>query len=665
MATDQIELFLRNALRQKAVEDRLIRQAVKELRASLQTIQQLIGSSSALLGANREASIRSLVAAVARNVQQSWGIPQLRRLQDELAPFLETQLEFARQMVQAAGGTLSAPGAASINAAAVVNNAVVGGRTLGATLTQQLPVLIADRVERYLRLGLLQAAGEVLEVRGFAEGYRDAVVTITTRNVEAVIRSGVHDASSAAQMAIYEVEADPDWLQGSLLWTAVLDSDVCPVCLAMDGTTLKLGEPGRYWDGRNKVSPHYNCVLGGTGIVAGSVAAGVRATYTGDVVTVRTKNGRSLSVTQNHPVLTANGWKKAKDLNEIDQLVCQRLPDVNTVVEPHLNQGPVTAEKLFALLREQSFVERTPMPPSAVDFHRDGAGIKSEIDIARVNSNLLLYGKSPSPKQVGQVAFVDTDVRLTELTGLSSLDALLLAMHATATGLVGVGNLPGALLRGELTPLEGLCLALAARSDTRFDEPLAHRPACNAEMLGDLVFAHASEVEAGDKLRVGVGRLADGHLCISETAPDPRPATAERLGNLFNALPGEIELDDVVAVEVDSRHEVPVYDFSTLSGAYLANGILVHNCRCFAVPANWRRDDMTTPSGDTIPAQRPAEGDSGEQSVSFKRSVRDWLQDNPETTRRIFGKRLGNRLLDPRDRLDLPGAVKIWQAPAN
>lgn len=346
MATDQIELFLRNALRQKAVEDRLIRQAVKELRSSLLTIQRLIGSSSALLGPNREASIRSLVAAIARNVQQSWGIPQLRRLQEELTPFLESQLEFARQMVQAAGGSLTAPGAASINAAAVINNAVVGGRTLGATLTQQLPALIADRVERYLRLGLLQAAGEVLEVRGFAEGYRDAVVTITTRNVEAVIRSGVHDASSAAQMAIYEVEADPDWLQGSLLWTAVLDSDVCPVCLAMDGTTLKLGEPGRYWDGRNKISPHLQC-------------------------------------------------------------------------------------------------------------------------------------------------------------------------------------------------------------------------------------------------------------------------------------------------------------------------------RCFAIPADWRTKDMLTPSGDAIPAQRPAEGDSGEQTVSFKRSVRDWLQDNPETTRRIFGKRLGNRLLDPRDRLDLPGAVKIWQAPAS
>jgi hypothetical protein len=78
--------------------------------------------------------------------------------------------------------------------------------------------------------------------------------------VEAIIRTGVHEVGSAAQMAIYEVETDPDWLDaGGLQWTATLDSAVCPVCLGLDGKRYKFGEPGPYWDGRAKVSPHMQC----------------------------------------------------------------------------------------------------------------------------------------------------------------------------------------------------------------------------------------------------------------------------------------------------------------------------------------------------------------------------------------------------------------------
>lgn len=61
---------------------------------------------------------------------------------------------------------------------------------------------------------------------------------------------------------------------------------------------------------------------------------------------------------------------------------------------------------------------------------------------------------------------------------------------------------------------------------------------------------------------------------------------------------------------------------------------------------------------------RPAEGDSGEQTISFRKSVNQWLRENPDTTKEIFGKRLGSRLLDREDKLDLPSAIRLWQAPS-
>jgi hypothetical protein len=253
---DQIEAFLRNALAAKTVEDRQVRAALRELKPVLNAAENLVRNSGVLaIGPNREAVVQSVVQAVARSVQQTWGIPLLADMQTTLASYVNSQLEFARRMVDLSGGTLTQAGAASsLNVAQVVNQTIVGGKPLATQLTQTLPAIVADRVERYIRLGLSGAAGDVFAT------YKDAVVTITERNVEATIRTGVHEIGSAAQQAIYEFETDPAWMNANgLVWTAVLDSDVCPVCLALDGRRYKLGEPGRYFDGRNKVSPHHQC----------------------------------------------------------------------------------------------------------------------------------------------------------------------------------------------------------------------------------------------------------------------------------------------------------------------------------------------------------------------------------------------------------------------
>jgi intein/homing endonuclease len=645
--SDEIELFLRNALRSKAVEDRLIRQALGELRITMAAVERIVVQSGTLaVGINRENTIRAVVNAVARSVQQTWGVPVLATLQESLAPFVEQQLTFARQMVEAAGGTLSAEGAASVQVRQVVNNAVVNGKTLADTLTATLPAQVADRVERYIRLGLSDVGGEVIST------FEDAVVRRVENNVEAIIRTGVHEVGNAAQQAIYEFETDPDWLgEQGLVWTAVLDSAVCPICIGLDGK--------RFGTSYRKVSPHMNCVLGDTLIEPGILAAGMRSVYSGNVVTVRTHGDRLLSVTENHPVLTSNGWKPAKLLQEGDQLVCSGLK-AEAVVDPNLNQSPTTAKELFALLSHQAPVAGGCVPAAPMDFHGDGAGMHGEVDIAAVNWKLLLNSQAMCAEHMRDALFVVADMQLALVDDLSTLDALLLAMHATASGFVGSSNLAASLLGSHLTPLERLRLALRARSDARFDEPLADATTSNAKMVSDLVFAHAGAVELNDQKQVGVGLGSQGDPGTPEAVTDGFDADAMSVGQFVHAHAGLVELDNVVNVQVEERHDVPVYDFSTLSGAYFASGILTHNCRCFLVPAKWRDEDMTSPSGEPVATKRPAEGDSGEQTVSFKRAAKNWVKDNPETARDIFGVRLGDQLVS--GKISFDKAVKQWSA---
>ena len=248
--SDQIEAFLRNALREKALEDRLIRQALRDLRTTLTAVERVVGASGVLaVGPNRERTIRAVVQAVARSVQESFGVPQLAALQEALTPFVEQQLDFARRMVTMAGGELSQEGAVQVGRTQVqriVNDAVVAGKTMSNQLTTALPALVADRVERFVRLGLSDIGGETFAT------YGDAVVRTTEKNVEALIRTAVHEVGSAAQQAIYQVETDPDWLgPEGLVWTATLDSSVCPICVALDGKRF----PTDY----QKVSPHPQC----------------------------------------------------------------------------------------------------------------------------------------------------------------------------------------------------------------------------------------------------------------------------------------------------------------------------------------------------------------------------------------------------------------------
>lgn len=255
---DQIEFFLRNALREKRMEDRLVQGAIRDLRRTLKAIERSIEDSGILSPRpNRDAQITNLVTAVANSVQRIWGAPTLAQIQSALVPWFEGQLDFARELVRTAGGELTAEGAASASPTVVanaVNRAIVNGRTLATTLTQTMPVLVADRVERMIRLGLQDAAGQVAAV------YNDAVVVTTERNVEAIIRTGVHEVGSVAQQMIYELETDPAWMaKNGLVWNSVLDSSVCPVCLGLDGKRFKLGESQPYFDGTNKISPHLNC----------------------------------------------------------------------------------------------------------------------------------------------------------------------------------------------------------------------------------------------------------------------------------------------------------------------------------------------------------------------------------------------------------------------
>jgi hypothetical protein len=55
-------------------------------------------------------------------------------------------------------------------------------------------------------------------------------------------------------------------------------------------------------------------------------------------------------------------------------------------------------------------------------------------------------------------------------------------------------------------------------------------------------------------------------------------------GELAEVFSGQISIISINSIEIEHVNYLPVYDLTTTSTIYFANGILSSNCRCVAIP---------------------------------------------------------------------------------
>ena len=70
---------------------------------------------------------------------------------------------------------------------------------------------------------------------------------------------------------------------------------------------------------------------------------------------------------------------------------------------------------------------------------------------------------------------------------------------------------------------------------------------------------------------------------------------------------------------------------------------------------------MISPSGKKVEPTREAVGDDGEKRLDFSKSAKGWVKANPDTAKEIFGKKLGQQLVD--GKIGFDKAVKLWRSP--
>ena len=248
-------------------------------------------------------------------------------------------------------------------------------------------------------------------------------------------------------------------------------------------------------------NPQY-CFLPGT-LVEGAVLAASKAWYDGPAVQIETDDGRRLSVTVNHPVLTATGWKRAGNVQQGEQLVCYG-PAVESLANQagltvaafakgrtvDHQQRPARIEDVFETLHMEcsaGFHVETPVAP--LDFYGDGAFFKG--DVHRVWADRMLVQPvdadgGQTPQQFDLVLWNIAPANL----AAGTVGLLDLRRHCTSNSTLAARKVPQSIrfaVGRNLGPVQPHCVGLAADLDPGVFQATEKRPGGDVQLAGQLV----------------------------------------------------------------------------------------------------------------------------------------------------------------------------------
>lgn len=429
-----------------------------------------------------------------------------------------------------------------------------------------------------------------------------------------IARTEMIDAYRDTAMHVHQVNRA---VLDGWVWISSLDRRQCPACWAMHGTEWPVDQPGPWG--------HQQCIPAGAEVFGPGVVASTTRWFVGQLVEITTEQGRRLSVTPNHPVLTTQGWVNAGELHQGHHVVtaAPRERDVSAAgTDPDHYQSPALIEDVARSFDGPGTVGSVVVPTTPVDFHGDGAG--SEVHVVRADRALLDDVKTGRAQPLGHGAFFRGDVgvpgqpRRAVLPRDGHLAELLESLgHAPGGGLGGGHDLP-VLLRGAQAGLQPVAFGHGPQGHARVGQAAVDQAARPAERLGDGVARFTGQVAAHDVVRVdaGAGHHRGGDLLAAEGVPlgdgaeqaaffemadeDGRAETVPGRGDI-GRFAGQVGTDRVVDVRRRdfSGH---VYNLQTVDGWYAANEIVTHNCRCARMPKakTWRELGINLPEPPSL-----------------------------------------------------------------
>lgn len=268
------------------------------------------------------------------------------------------------------------------------------------------------------------------------------------------------------------------------------------------------------------------CVPSGTHIGASGVLGAYRRQYDGPMVRIITKSGRHLSCTPNHRIATSRGWIESDVLQIGEDVIASVLGDGQVSWYPNIDDMPSPVEEIF----DSFAISPEWMVRPRMDFHGDEI-LNRQVDVVGTNGLLGLDQESFLGEPFSESFFPSSDVASISL-----------------------------FFQGYFQP--------RTRAVFLFPKAIMGSPGKRQSFF---------DGHTGILVEGGAGQRPSGGRVQVEQAQD-RSLGDQEMGSQRNRRGSpSIETDEIVYID-----RVPfsghVYNLTTESGHYVANGIVTHNC---------------------------------------------------------------------------------------
>lgn len=380
-------------------------------------------------------------------------------------------------------------------------------------------------------------------------------------------------STSLATGAIGEAQYDDAKAAGAVerMWYSAHDGRVRPQHRHANLQRVPIGKPfkvrdrnGTEWDMRFPGDPdvppdlwmNCRCLVGGTEVSANVTAAMVRS-YRGVLVEFTTAGGHKLSATPEHPVLTRRGWITAGALDPSDEVFCRTLAD-GASSGPDVGDRPPTIEQVYDALAEAS-TRGEGLHVAGVNFK--GNVPDGEVDVVWAEGVLPFGPDAELLEHLGQLGIASTHGEVGLTGNETALDWI---AHTDQRSFAAPAH-----IESEVAEAEGDGAALDFEASGHTQHALA------GAMAGPDVFEQSgAALDRGGADGVDTGAY---DASVRELAVHGGEVRADGVGNLLESHAAQIQAFPLVDLSFRewSGH---VYDLTTQEHAFLAGGIVTHNC---------------------------------------------------------------------------------------
>jgi len=254
-----------------------------------------------------------------------------------------------------------------------------------------------------------------------------------------------------------------------------------------------------------------NCLPADTILLAEATGA-TRAWYNGIVTEIITCSGWRLTLTPQHPVMTAQGFIAAGRLEPGQQVIAYCRQDDTAILSSSncndVQNEPASIEQVFEAFLSGADCGRSGKIEvrrrQVNDFYGDGEFLEGNIDVVLVNWKLLDDIETSSLKKCGDLVFAREPMHLSEKSGLCSSGLTGFRVDVSPSGIPRLteSSFDCGLLIGHIQPSGSLAIGVRSDADTSFLKSAIQHRSGNAALFGQLLQRHAVGVQLDEVIEI-------------------------------------------------------------------------------------------------------------------------------------------------------------------